>query len=461
MRSFAGILAVFTLSACVPTARVILPASAPVAPDVEGPPLEVGPELSDAERAASPFRADDITPCKDGEDRAAAAEALRTVSEEITALDEGATLAQRDKAQAKLTALLKTPCFELAAADLPEELSFDSAWALHDWWTAGNGEQAIAQYVEPNIDRYFIAPASPRHSLLLQTHPDHPLAPLLCPETDLSCGHETEGWMRRAEDHFRPRVTNPAEDDCERSALAADPTARWTEYRACKIRRVDTDTTFPLGRFRAMNDGWLVVTNPYGSCAGVEMFDLANGTSVQTSTCTRNGLATVEIGRVPLATIREAAWTMAIANYMESEHRPSDQFMVPPGVVLGRAREEAEAGHLHGHHSTRSRQLLWTWYRPQNGKLVGQVTGLFWDAPSHDAWSYARELYDIAKNSVVKGCAPAFSAATMASFAWDKPGLPVRPDRGLDLSTPPSPQLVAARTELSRVKAPSRCTMPM
>lgn len=462
MPKLAGVLAAAALAGCVPTARVILPASAPVASNVQGRPLEVGPELTDEEKAANPFAEDALVLCKDADDRTAAREALRTVSQDIYALTERSTLADRDKALGQLTALLGTPCFELAAADLPEELTFDSALALHDWWMAGNGEQAIAQYIDDgNLGRYVVLPASPRHSLLRSTHVAHPLAPLLCPENDYNCGTETMGWIRRAEDHFRPRVASSATDDCEKDALAADPIARWTELRSCKIARVDTNTTFPLGRFRAMNDGWLVVTDPYGNCATIEMFDLANGTSIETSTCTNGGSASVEIGRVPLATIREAAWTMAIANYMEPRHRPSDQFTLPAGVAVGRAREEGGIGHRYGFHSSRSRRLHWSWYRAQNGKLVGQVTGMFWDGPSHEAWSYARDLYAIAKESVVKGCAPAFSTATMASFVWDKPGQPVRDDREIDFVDLSSPQLVAARSELSRVKAPTRCTMPM
>lgn len=448
-------------AACVhPPPRAALPTQAPIASAKESPPLEIGD--SETPTPENPFTSDAVIPCRDHEDRAEARKAIESLGAEIGTLDESSSPLALEKAQARLRSLLDTPCFELAKSDLHENPEFDSAFALKTWWWDGGGESALTLRVREEADDRYPAitiPGQPIPSLLLAGHESHPLAPLLCAATDYDCGRDTRGWVRRSGTYFRAeRRQQPDAAECEKNLLNEDPENRWSQLINCEVEAAATETTLPLGRFRAMNDGYFVMTSPYASCGQVDVYDLASGTVIKSSSCNHT---TVRIGRVPLASIREAAWMMTMAAYAKDNVRQTTSFTIPDRVVPGRPREGAESQRLHlsGRYG-RSNQQAWTWYRRAGGKMVAQVTGTTYGPTSFTAGRYAVELLRIAEESFVEGCAPAFSASTLASIPWKQSGPMVHEKTNLGFEFASS-DLDAARTAIPRAKTPAKCTDAM
>jgi hypothetical protein len=452
--------ALFSITACVPSPRLAVPTEAPVPhlAATESPPLEIGdPEKATPE---NPFTSDAVIPCRDDEDRAQARKAIESLGAEIVSFDESSTPAALDKARRSLQALLDTPCFELAKADLREPLEFDSGVALRNWWWEGGGESALARRVgTDDDDRYpsITLPGQPLPSLLLRGHETHPLAPLLCAVDDHACGRDTRGWVRRSTRGFENerRLTDAAE--CEKNLLNEEPEQRWSTLIECEMQNAPTETALPLGRFRAMTEGYFVVTQPPSNCGSVEVYDLASGTVIRSSSCSRTD---VLIGRVPLASLREAAWVMALSAYAKDHVRQQTSFTIPDRVVPGRPRDVGEQRRLHGLSYRRGPQPAWTWYRRSGGKMVAQVTGTTPGSTAYVAGRYALELLRIADDSFVEGCAPAFSSAALAAVPWKETGPMVteKLNLGFDFQ---SPDLDAARAAILRAKPPAKCTEPL
>lgn len=458
------------LVACVTPARSLTPTEAPVVQAKAGPPLEIGQH--EWETPENPFSSDAVVPCREEDDRAAARQAIDNMKTSIWQLDESSTDAARRKVEVQLKALLDTPCFELAKADLREPLVFDSALSLRTWWIDAGGEYFLSRRVakkederesraSSSYDSQMIAGA-PRSSLLLPGNEGHPLAPLLCAPTDGDCGRETSGWVRRAQPTFRPTSTEYRDPmGCEKTTMNAEPNARWSALITCNVESAPSGTVMPLGRFRSMKDGYFVITHPPSSCAYLDVYDLASGTFVQSTYCSQRGKADTTVGRVPVATIREAAWMMAMAYYAKDNVRESMSFAVPRQVVPGRTRESLDVGHLYGsHYYSRSRQATWTWYRHHEGKLVAQVTGTVYGGPSSTASSYAYELLQIAEEAKVEGCAPDFSSAALASIPWSQTGAMVHPSLTMPFELQ-ADVLQAARAAVPKAKTPKKCTEPM
>lgn len=446
---------------CVPRAHVLLPADAPIAAAKDAPPLVIGEqEPTDAE---NPFRSDAVIPCRDEEDRAGAREALAVLTAEIDALDASSSAATRRRLEGRLAAILDTPCFELAKADLRDEppLVFDSALALRTWWFEDGGESSLMRRVAKEEDDTTVdLPGQPRPSLVLAGHEDHPLAPLLCDASERpDCERETAGWIRRAEAPLKLESRPDEPNDCEKTSLESEPEDRWSALVDCNLRRALRETVLPLGSFRAMKEGYFVVTPPpYDNCGSVDVFDLASGAVIKSTTC---GRAQTTVGRVPLATLREAAWMMALSTYAKDDIRTPIAFSIPDGVVPGRTRESLEREHIGlGRIFSRGRQGAWTWYRPKHGKLVAQVTGLTFGGPSYAASRYAYELLRLTQGSFVPGCAPAFSSASLASIPWEQTGPMAAANMTMSFDFQ-SPALGAARAAVSKVKTPAKCAAPM
>lgn len=422
----------------------------------DSPALEIGD--SEKPTPENPFTSDAVVPCRDDEDRAEARKAVESLGAEIGSLDEASSPLALEKVRRRLTALLDTPCFELAKSDLREPLEFDSGLALKTWWWEGGGESALILRVSDNKDERYPAitiPAQPVPSLLLLGHETHPLAPLMCAATDYDCGRDTRGWARRTTTAFRAdRRQMPDASECEKNLLNEEPENRWSALVNCEVDAAPVETTLPLGRFRAMNDGYFVITSPHSSCASVDVYDLASGAAIKSSSC---GRSPVEIGRVPLASIREAAWMTALAAYAKDNVRQSTSFTIPERVAPGRTREDAEHArfHLSGHYG-RGPQSSWTWYRRVNGKMVAQVTGTTYGPTSFTASRYAVELLRIAEESFAAGCAPAFSPASLASIPWREPGPMVHENVSLGFDFA-SPDLDAARRAIPNAKSPKKC----
>jgi hypothetical protein len=250
-------------------------------------------------------------------------------------------------------------------------------------------------------------------------------------------------------------VTDSAE--CEKNLLNENPERRWSMLVDCETESAPTQTTLPLGRFRAMTDGYFVITQPSYNCGSVEVYDLANGSVIKSSTCSRTN---VQIGRVPLASVREAAWMMALSAYAKDDVRQQTSFTIPDRVVPGRPRDVSEHGRLHGFSYRRGLQPAWTWYRRSAGKMVAQVTGTTMGSPAYAAGRYAVELLRIAEDSFVEGCAPAFSRTALAAVPWKETGPMVHEKVNLSFDFR-SPDLEAARAAILMAKPPARCTEPL
>jgi hypothetical protein len=167
----------------------------------------------------------------------------------------------------------------------------------------------------------------------------------------------------------------------------------------------------------------------------------------------------VEIGRVALAPLREAAWMMALSAYAQDNVRQSTSFTIPEGVAPGRLRERVDH-HTHYASRRRSSQTAWTWYRRSGAKMVAQVTGTTVSASSWTAGRYASELFHIADDSFEEGCAPAFSSAALASIPWRQSGPMVHEKVNLTFDFQSS-DLDAARAAIPAAKPPPKCTSPL
>ncbi|MFO0736764.1 MAG: hypothetical protein U0270_12845 [Labilithrix sp.] len=458
MRSRRGLsLLLLALNACVTPARIHIPTDASIAPTA-APPLVIG----DQERSReNPFRDGAIVPCKDDEDRDGARKAIASVSAEVDRLNDFSPRADVQRVQDHIRAILDTPCLELAKADLREPLEFDSGLSLRTWWGRDDGERSLHLRVakEDNDTPVIVLAGQPRTSLVLTGHEDHPLAPLLCgPSDGYECGRETAGWIHRTEPAFKQYSDEREKVDCEKTSLDEDPEARWSALVDCAFEQAPKEAAFPLGRFRAMKDGYFVISQPYGSgCARLDLYDLASGTEIRTSTC---GTTRTTVGRAPLVTMREAAWMMTFATYARDNLRGPTSAVIPERVMPGRPHGGDEPpthirlGSIHSRpHS------LWTWYRPKNGKLVAQLTGST-TGGSYAATSYARDLLRMVDESFVPGCAPAFSSASLAAIPWTDTG-PMAAEGATMPFDFRSSDLEAARTAIRAARTPPKCTEPM
>lgn len=409
----------------------------------------------------APVFADDaIVPCKDAEDLAAARKALDTVSSSITVLGDG-TSKEMTAAIDELKALLGTKCFELAAADLADPLEFDSGMSLKHWWYEGRGSQSIYQYLNPMT--YSVTTAEqPRPALLLEGHEQSPLAPLLCKRDDANCGRATTGWVRRADWQLsHPDTTPPEKDPCVQQIAEATPEERWSVFRGCRDSMVQRYAVLPLGHFKAPTDGLFVRVSPGGRCRNITIYDLATGARMSSGLCAlRNGQLSVEIGRVPVASLREAVWMTMIAGAAKNDYRPSADAVIPAGVVPGRPRDEGTGESIGlGSYGTSSRRTMWSWFRKNaQGRYVGQVSGEQYRGPSYEAAAHAAELLDLADEGFEDTCAPPLPVDAIRALEWSRPG-PTAYESDSDIAgTMGHPDVQVLQAAVIAAKSPPKCT---
>jgi hypothetical protein len=446
------------LAGCAPTARVILPAEAPIAKTKQAP-LVVG-DL-DEEPPEDPFAADAMRPCTDEKEINAARTALDAMSDKISRVASEATPASFEPVINELKTLLTTRCFELAAADLQTELTFDTGAALREWWWNGGGDRQLMSYLYPPVTQVTIA-SKPRPTLMLEGHETHPLAPLLCSATKAGdCGRETAGWQRRAETDFeKTSKANRQSDECTEQLRNTNATEQWSTFLSCKTSAEPQRAAFPIGQFRAMTDGFLAIqVNDGGRCGAMRIYDLATGTAIRGNTCRDPSLSPIDIGRVSVAEIREAAWMLALEDVIVDDHRPQFELMIPSNIAVGRPRDSESGIGLGMIGTSSSWSQTWTWYRPnKNGKLVGAMTGVL-TLRGRAATDHAQALLQLAERGFEKGCAPSFSNATFAKIDWKVQG----PSVG-EHETPQPFDTVESepiRTALVKAKPPTRCMNSM
>ncbi|MBX3225967.1 MAG: hypothetical protein KIT84_29675 [Labilithrix sp.] len=406
---------------------------------------------------AAEIPADALRPCtSEGGGLDEARLALAALDARIDRLEDGPSAPTKPVVDA-MKALLLTPCFELAGADLPDdELELDSGLALKRWWSDG-GHDALAGYLsgKARLDRA-VTPPLPRSSFFLDGNDTHVLAPLLCAASDATCGRgEAAGWYRRADKALERRMPN-ADDEleaCEAHVRNEPPLERWSAFRACRLERTPYRSVLPLGRFRAPADGLFAVASGSSHCWALDVYDLATGAAYRTA-C---GSTTAEVGRVSVSALREAVWMIALSSLASEIHRPADRMDVPAEILPVRPRDGSRGarfgiGGLFA--STWSQE--WTWLRARKGRFVGQVSGEVMSGPSPQACEHASDLLAVTNTSFVKGCAPSLSPAVRSAVDWSQPGR-----RAYHPDNPPfdfeRPDLAAPRTAFETAKMPQIC----
>jgi hypothetical protein len=413
------------LCACQKPALVAAPP--PVAPvsGVKAAPIDGTAKDTTSEEEEAP--ADDdayVGPCVDGPERQAARAAWGDLGTRIGSLDDAA---DPKPLTDELTNLLTTECFRLSGQAPHDALSFDSAIALRTWWNDG-GSDWTESFLAQGEQRVLVVPPSPRRTATKQIGKKHPLASLVCADSDASCAQDTTGWSRRATRALELRAIGQHgswaknAETCEKDALGEKAVnKRFLGWESCMDEATLRRTALPLGRIKAPVDGWIVVEGAR-RCGDLRAYDLASGaTYIVNDRCGRAGSPTVKVGRVPVSALREAAWMILVAPLADKSVRvESSRYEVPKLIPIV---QPASFGfsittHCGGCGVSGARQ--WSWMRDRGGALKGQASGVIHPtAPCDDAEDHAAELLAIVDDSFEEGCAP---AAPPAKIAWSDPG---------------------------------------
>ena len=381
-----------------------------------------------------------IKPCAASTPELAAADAeLTRIAKEIEAL---APDADPKKTAAALTAILATPCFKLADGDA-DPLEFDSALSLRTWWDDGGQgwihhylELAPGTHPEGRATYSFLAP-SPRKTLTRESAKGSPLAPILCPVADATCGHAARGWLERARQAYQAHALKqrgPARHEdartlCAEKALADAPRNRYGRWRECLKETAERYDALPLGRFRVPTEGWLVVRGRRGHyhfCDEIRAYDLATGAAFVRGTC--SGLALrpdgsvdgkktdakrverSEVGRLPLENLREAALLTLLSPHVQTGVIYGGYgWALPPEIAPETAVAFMSGIGLSGSWSTAQTTLTWTWVL--SGRAVASGTLTYPHDANHAASDHAVKLLQIAEAAyeplAPSECAPA------------------------------------------------------
>jgi hypothetical protein len=386
-----------------------------------------------------------IIRCAEGsEDQKAAEAAWRGLDTAIQRLTDDA---QADAAAARqqLEETLKLRCFHLAvengALNLPTHPT-----ALKAWWQDG-GDSWLWSYIDfaeagpINALRPQVAlPPDARRVLFRETSTASGLAPLLCSQSDPSCGRETRGWLERARRALSapgPMESSGAPEkrldgpDCEKE----NGKSAYSGWRACLNDVDERKTSMPLGRTRAPREGWLVVEGRRGHytfCDGVAAYHLGTGAAYRAESC--SGLAllngghvdheatdagrseTFRFGSVPIDNLREATWMLLLKDETEEVHPSARYFDLPRDVAVrfdrgGSVKRRPSSRAFSW--STGQTRLRWGWANEYGEVLAeGSVT---WPTSDDPADRHAGELLDVAERGLDTGCPAAAVPATLPS----------------------------------------------
>ena len=424
------------------------------AESLAAPPLRVVPEMRAPSHPAGvvAYDPDTVRPCTKGSPETEAARAaVDSFAERVDALP----LTPVPKAFAdELHELLGTQCFQLA--DHALRPSFGSGLAAKQWWNDG-GYTWLMSLVDLEEARTIVVPPSARRVLASDAGLDdrtRPIAPLLCPTDAQACGRETIGWTRRVEGAFLRRAsgTRYGDDACVETAKKAAPELRYDALVDCVQDHAQTRTALPLGRFRAPKDGWLVATGGGASrCSVLRTYDLATGAAYVATACPGKA-ATVKVGRVPVASLREAAWMLVLAPVVERNVRvDASSFDVPPEIAIEKPSRYGRGRGISigcgGVHSSRPRH--WSWMRGTT-TLTGQTSGVLRPSSGTHAEDHASELLAVAEDGFEEGCAP---APPPAKVTWTAPGLAPNDETSASFE---DPAVVALATAIQRER-PRAC----
>lgn len=359
--------------------------------------------------------------------RSEAEDALERLDDRI----ESMTASQEpSEAIGALRELLGSPCFLMSAENFIADP--DSALSLQAWWRDG-GFRWLQSYLDP-LSRHgaaseiVVLPPDPRRTLTLESHSDHRLSSLLCPETDRSCGIETDGWRRRAESWFHRhsmaggdvlRPEAPRREEACAELEKSDELRGYMKWRSCIEERRAHVVALPVGRFSAPTGGWLVVrTERYDpnlfECRSryeLSAYDLGSGAVYSADMCLCSGpidgpaifceenvgTLRVRAGGVNLENLREAAWMTVLAPEVERDKRQAETFIVSAGLERIWVVDPPGPPALVSQTVTVSEgdSIAWSWIQ-ETGTIAEGV--LYLRKPS-DENDYAVELLTIADAS--------------------------------------------------------------
>lgn len=352
-------------------------------------------------------------------------------------------------AQDSLAKLFSLPCLQLAQDDAPS-LDADSGLALAHWWKERGGEWWLRHYLElskPRTPSSFptsvVAPTI-RRALTAETKKRHPLAHLLCPIADPTCGRETAGWRLRADealssfaerhrakwlDGDQSSTPPPSIDTCRAQAAAGAPEERYGAWRSCLARAREPRAYLPLGVVKAPSSGWLLSKGRrghYAFCDEVRAYDLATGSAYVARSC--SGLALRSDGSVDGAktdaarnddafagtlavdALREAAWMTVLSGEVQENVVDAWGFALPEGVEPRSASSFAGLG-LSFSTSSAQTTLAWSYVPERRSVLTGTLT---WPEDyNHAGRAHAASLLKVAEASLSKGCPKAPPPATL------------------------------------------------
>jgi hypothetical protein len=371
---------------------------------------------------AAPAAAD---PCRqDTSVRARAEERLRGLGRRIEALGDAAPIGELVR---ELETLLGEPCFGASRAGRARLPPLDSALALRDWWQRG-GADWLSTGLErseddPDAAQRLMIPPDARPTLTLDTAPNSPIAPLLCPLAESGCGIETSGFLVRAERHLHDPTAEPPHRDravaaCAAAARKQPADRRSAAFRGCVEPLRGSYSALPLVRLRLPKSGWLVLRGRRGHyqyCDELRAYELATGSAWIVKSCDRlfhfetppqpGGGIVVETGRLTTEHLREAAWFLMIAPFITPAFHPfSDRYTLPADLPLRPLDPRAPAPEAPRVIVTSSGQteIAWTWAQAGAALASGHFT---WDgmaAPSR----YAMQLVEVVEAGLRPGCAP-------------------------------------------------------
>lgn len=366
---------------------------------------------------------------------------------------------------AALHSLLGSRCFRLAAeqGDPPE---FEHPLSLVTWWEAG-GRQWLASHIErprlgvvTNLRDHVVLPPTPRRVLALETARGHALTPLLCGVADEACGRETRGWAERAQDAFsaivlRDRTRDEGAYPVNDAALAARCESEMSaptygSWMRCLVEHRVPGWALPLGRFQSPDRGWFVVQGRrghYDFCDELGIYDLDTGSAYVAKSCAglhlrRDGSvdfdatdkkrdATIEVGRLEPANLREAVWMVLLAAQAEKVFLSADYFPIPGGLLPTTGRDDNRGSTEWGWSwNSGQTELRWSWQTADGTVLV---TGtLTWPDSYSAPEAHAAKLLRLAEIGRKSDCPaaplPTFAADTLGS------GVSTRDARPRDLA---------------------------
>jgi hypothetical protein len=436
-----------------------------------------------------------VRPCaKDSEHAKAARARIGALDAKIGAL---AANAPGEAVGKEIEAVLEGPCFALTTLPYPFEL--DSGLAVKQWWSDGGkwwleSQLALGLPRDPKAmsgtTHQLVVPPSTRKTLAADVQPKSPLLPLLCPaasalpDSTSSCGRETVGWMHRAamtfthlaeakRAHFldlSPKSEPPpTRDECLSKAKEAPAHRAFHTYADCVQATARRTEALPLGRYSTPKEGWLVLQGRrghHGFCDEIRAYDLASGAAYVAKSCgglimkggTVNGVATnvprqpsVEVGKVPVEALREAALFALLSE--EVDHEIVERafgWSIPPEIEIAMPEDRGLTlpGVSHGWSSGRSIQAA-SWVLGGRSQARAAV---HWPDADEPAREHAAELLAIAELGFVAGCAP----AALPTLPWAS--IDARGNDEHDVPTfDDSPVNANLRVELARLRGRPLC----